>query len=193
MIFQINSNMKQILHLILFIIIVTTVFLIPFWACENRPSSAQKKLDTEGANIPEFTGGGANKTFFMQFPNAQDVTWDSLDIGAVANFFDGKNNSKAFYDVKGKFQYVTTLLDFESLPSVIQSFIKNKYKTAVVAMVQQIDDGKNKSFQIEIESDTDYIALEFDEKGKFLKEIKQPLSPEELQRQEEEGVDENEK
>ncbi len=174
--------------------ILTAVFLFTtIEACKNNSSVPQQKPDTEGSNLPEYTGAEANKTFFKQFPQAQDVTWDSLDMGIVANFFDGKNNCKAFYDVKGHFQYVTTLLDFESLPTMIQTFIKNKYKTAVIAIAQQIDDGKNKSYQIEIESDTDYIALEFDEKGKFLKEIKLPLSPEELQRQEEEGVDENEK
>jgi hypothetical protein len=176
-----------------FAIIIAVILLISMGGCKNNSSVPQQKPDTEGSTLPEYTGAEANKTFSKQFPQAEDVTWDSLDIGSVANFFDGKNNCKAFYDTKGHFQYVTALLDFESLPTAIQTFIKNKYKTTTVAIAQQIDDGKSKSYQIEIESDTDYIALEFDGKGKFLKEIKQPLSPEELQRQEEEGVDENEK
>lgn len=176
-----------------FIFVIAASFFISIEACKNNSSVPQQKPDTEGSNLPEYTGAGANKKFSKQFPNAEDVTWDSLDIGSVANFFDGKNTCKAFYDVKGNFQYVTALMDFESLPTAIQTYIKNKYKTATIAIAQQIDDGKSKSYQIEIESDTDYIALEFNEKGKFLKEIKQPLSPEELQRQEEEGVDENEK
>ena len=49
---------------------------------------------------------------------------------------------------------------------------------------------KLKLKQIEIETNTDYINLEFDDSGKLLKEEKRPLSNEELQRQEEEGVDE---
>ena len=84
-------------------------------------------------------------------------------------------------------------MTFETLPLDIQSFIKKKYKSAIVAIAQQVNDGDNKMYQVEIETSTDYISLEFDGKGKFLKEIKHPLSNEELQQQEEEGVDETEK
>lgn len=167
------------MHIRQIAILFSIVFLIGLEACNNTSSTP--------------SGAGATSAFAKQFPKAQDVTWDSLDIGVVANFSDGKNICKAFYDVQGNFQYVTILLTFETLPLDIQSFIKKKYKSAIIAIAQQVNDRDNKTYQVEIETSTDYIALEFDSKGKFLKEIKQPLSNEELQRQEEEGVDETEK
>jgi hypothetical protein len=157
------------------------VCFIGLEACKNASSNASAQ---EGTAVATFT---------KQFPKAQDVTWDSLDVGVVANFSNGKDICKAFYDAQGNFQHVTILMTFETLPSDIQSYIKKKYKTDIVPIAQLVNDGNNKMYQVEIETSTDYISLEFDGKGKFLKEIKHPLSNEELQQQEEEGVDETEK
>ena len=169
------------MHIRQIIISLSIVCFIGTEACKNASSDASQQKGSAGA------------AFTKQFPKAQDVTWDSLDIGVVANFSDGKDICKAFYDDKGKFQHVTILMTFETLPSDIQSYIKKKYKTDVVPIAQLVNDGNNKMYQVEIETTTDYISLEFDGKGKFLKEIKHPLSNEELQQQEEEGVDETEK
>lgn len=171
-----------------FIVIIVSLILLGV-SCKDGKPSATKNLVTPPPSVR--INESLTVAFQKQFPNAQDVTWDSLEIGTVANFFDGTNDCKAFYDATGLFQYATTLLEFEYLPTSIQNYIKTKYKSAAIAIVQRIDDGEIKSYQIELENGTDYIALEFDEKGKFQKEIKQALSPEELQRQEEEGVDEN--
>ncbi len=167
------------MHIRQIVILFSTIFFTALGACKNTSSNP--------------SGTGATIAFTKQFPKAQDVVWDSLDIGVVANFIDGKDICKAFYDAKGNFQHVTILMTFETLPSDIQSFIKKKYKTDIVPVAQLVNDGNNKMYQVEIETSTDYIALEFDGKGKFLKEIKHPLSNEELQQQEEEGVDETEK
>ena len=119
--------------------------------------------------------------------------WDSIEIGLVANFLNENKDSKAFYDKNGQFQYTTTVFDVSDVPKNIQDFINKKYKDASIAIIQEIFDGKNKTYQIELTTNTDYFALEFDEKGALLKEIKNPLSTEEMQQQEEEGVEENEK
>ena len=170
------------MHIRQIVILFSIVCFIGFEACNNNSSA-------KGSN----TEGGASAAFTKQFPKAQDVTWDSLEVGVVANFSNGKDICKAFYDAQGNFQHVTILMTFETLPSDIQSFIKKKYKTSIVPIAQLVDDGNNKMYQVEIETSTDYISLEFDGKGNFLKEIKHPLSNEELQQQEEEGVDETEK
>lgn len=176
------------MHIRQIVILFSIVCFIGLEACKNA-SSPEKSLNTpKGINE-----GGASAAFAKQFPKAQDVTWDSLDVGVVANFSNGKDICKAFYDAQGNFQHVTILMTFETLPLDIQSFIKKKYKSAIVAIAQLVNDGNNKMYQVEIETSTDYISLEFDGKGKFLKEIKHPLSNEELQQQEEEGVDETEK
>ena len=169
------------MHIRQIVILFSIVCFIGIEACKNASSTASAQEGTAGA------------AFTKQFPKAQDVTWDSLDVGVVANFSNGKDICKAFYDAKGNFQHVTILMTFETLPLGIQSYIKKKYKTDVVPVAQLVNDGNNKMYQVEIETSTDYISLEFDGKGKFLKEIKHPLSNEELQQQEEEGVDETEK
>ncbi len=150
---------------------------------QNDKNASSSSLGTEGVL----------QAFTAQYPKAQDLVWDTIDIGYVANFSNGKNECKAFYDKKGQFQYTTTLIASEDIPANIQAELKKRYKSFTIAIIQEVFDGKTKLLQIEIETDKDYISLEFDEKGKFLKELKQPLSTEEIQRQEEEGVDENEK
>lgn len=166
-----------------FLILLCALCFIELSACKN--AATPKNVGN--------TEGSANIVFAKQFPKAQEVTWDSSDVGMVATFTDGKNICKAFYDVNNKFQYVAILLAYETLPKTIQEFITKKYKGAIIAIAQQVNDGDHKIYQVEIETGTDYMTLEFDAKGNFLKEIKQPLSNEELQRQEEEGVDETEK
>ncbi len=156
----------------------------------DKNASAQTSGSVEDSDA---IGKGVLQAFTAQYPKAQDVVWDTIDIGYVANFSNGKNECKAFYDKKGQFQYTTTLIASEDIPANIQAELKKRYKSFTIAIIQEVFDGKTKLLQIEIETDKDYISLEFDEKGKFLKELKQPLSTEEIQRQEEEGVDENEK
>jgi Putative beta-lactamase-inhibitor-like, PepSY-like len=156
----------------------------------DKNASSQTSGSVEDSDA---IGKGILQTFTTQYPKAQDIVWDTIDIGYVANFSNGNNDCKAFYDKKGQFQYTTTLVTDENIPSNIQAELKKRYKSYTIAIIQEVFDGKTKLLQIEIETDKDYIALEFDEKGKFLKELKHPLSTEEIQQQEEEGVDENEK
>ena len=69
--------------------------------------------------------------------------------------------------------------------------LMEKYKNANAAVVMSVQNTQTQTFQIELETSTDYVNLEFDTNGKILKEQKQPLSNDEMQRQEEEGVEKN--
>ncbi len=167
--------MNQSLRKVAFIF----TFFFAAFACKNAKSE-------QNAN---YTEGGAKSAFAQRFPKAQEVTWDSTETGVVANFFDGKHESKATFDASGKFQYSAIFIEQEALPKTVQNYLKEKYKIVEIALIQLVDNGQNKTYQIEIESNTDYINLEFDNNGKLLKDAKQPLSTKEMQLQEEEGVE----
>jgi hypothetical protein len=153
-------------------------------ACRN----AEKPKNTEGSLSAE---SDASATFARQFPKAQDVSWDSLDNGVAATFYDGKNDCKAYFDAKGAFQYATSFIEIGALPPPIQYFLTEKYKNANAAVVMSVKNAQSQTFQVELETATDYVNLEFDTNGKILKEQKTPLSNDEMQRQEEEGVEKN--
>lgn len=158
--------------------------IIAVSACRN----AEKPKNTEGGASSD---SNAAATFARQFPKAQDVSWDSLENGVSATFYDGKNDCKAYFDTKGTFQYTTSFIEITALPMPAQRFLAEKYKNANAAVVMSVKNAQSQTFQVELETTTDYVNLEFDTNGKILKEQKQPLSNDELQRQEEEGVEKN--
>ncbi len=158
------------------------VAIIGIFACQN----AQKPKNTEGSLSADLD---ASATFAQQFPKAQDVSWDSLEHGVAATFYDGKNDCKAYFDEKGAFQYAASFIEITALPASIQRFLTEKYKNANAAVVMSVKNAQSQTFQVELETTTDYVNLEFDTNGKVLKEQKQPLSNDEMQRQEEEGVE----
>ncbi|MBL7816441.1 MAG: PepSY-like domain-containing protein [Saprospiraceae bacterium] len=158
--------------------------IICLLACKEQPKTPPTAVGQPIVPMQE--------DFAKRCPNAQDVVWDTLDVGFSALFTDDEIEKKAFYDAKGVYQYTATFIEQESLPKAIQQVLDKKYQNAA-AVSLQIDSQKGRTYQIELETSTDYINLEFDESGKLLKEEKHPLSNEEIQRQEEEGVDQNHK
>ena len=132
-------------------------FFFAVFGCKNAKSE-QNTTHTEG---------GAKSAFAQRFPKAQDVTWDSTETGVVANFFDGKHDSKATFDASGVFQYSSFFIEQEALPQAVQKYLKEKYKIVEIALIKMVDNGQKKTYQIEIESNTDYINIEFDSNGKL--------------------------
>jgi hypothetical protein len=154
-----------------------------------------KCKQSENASNPQNQPNGQVGTeeiaaaFKQRFPKAQDVRWDSVDNGVVVAFFDGTYESEAFFDLKGQYQYLTTSIDFETLPKTIQDFIQKKYSVDELAFIQKVEDAKEKIYHIELKTDKEYINLDFDLNGKIKSESKLPLSNQELQSEEEEGVE----
>jgi hypothetical protein len=166
--------------------IIYFVVAFLFFACRNGETPKNTEGGQKGVNTD-----AAATTFARQFPKAQDVAWDSLEHGVSATFYDGKNDCKAYFDSKGVFQYTTSFIETTALPTSAQRFLMEKYKNANAAVVMSVQNAQTQTFQVELETSTDYVNLEFDTNGKILKEQKQPLSNDELQRQEEEGVEKN--
>ena len=157
--------------------------------CSKCQQSNGALIGPDQANNTHGTEGVALPAFKARFPKAQDVSWDSVETGFAASFYDGTNQSVAFYDRKGQFQYLTTTVELEALPAVIQRFIQKKFTPDDIALIQKVEDVKDKIFHIELKTDKDYINVDFDMKGNLLKETKVPLSNQELQSEEEEGVE----
>ncbi len=154
-------------------------------SCKNEPKTPAVVTTQQVLPLQE--------TFAQKYPKAQDVIWDTLDNGFAALFSDETYDYKAYFDAKGVFQYTATFIEQVALPKAIQIVLAKKYPNAAASVIMRIESGQSLSYQIELETSTDYINLEFDNSGKLLKEEKHPLSTEEIQRQEEEGVDKNEK
>jgi hypothetical protein len=170
-------------------IVIKTGLLLVILACVfcKKPNASPKTSQSQGLEE-----SSQMQTFLAKrFPNAQEVYWDTLENGFSATFYDGKNDYKAIFDSVGHFQNTTMLIELEALPASINKLLKEKYKDTEVAIVQLIDNDAFKTYHVELQSTTDYLILDFDTSGKLLKETKDPLSSEELKRQEEEGVEDN--
>ena len=158
-------------------------------ACQNgdkMPKNVENQANTEGDS---FINNDLAQAFARQFPKAEEVVWDSTETGLIANFLENQLESRAYYDVKGTFQYTTRFIEVTALPTSVQRLLKEKYAEARPAVVMLVKNAQNQTFQVELDAATDYIVLEFDANGKMLKEQKTPLSTDELKRQEEEGVE----
>lgn len=171
-------------HLVFKIGLLTCISGFTF--CKNPNTSTQNavsRMQQDSSAMQSFLA--------KRFPNAQEVYWDTLENGFSATFYDGKYDYKAMFDSVGHFQNTTMLIELEALPSPINRFLKEKYKNAEIAIVQLVDNSVTKTYHIELQTSVDYYILDFDASGKLLKEMKDPLSNDELKRQEEEGVENN--
>ena len=160
-------------------------------ACHNaeKPkNNASGDANTEGV---QSVNAAAAQNFARQFPKAEEAVWDTLETGLSVSFFDGTTDCKAHFDAKGAFQFVTNFIEITALPASAQRILKEKYKKSSIAVVLSVKNGQNQTFHVELETDSEYVNIEFDGNGKIFKEQKQPLSNDELKRQEEEGVEKN--
>jgi hypothetical protein len=154
-------------------------------ACREKTpqATAQHDFPTKGSSI--------ELTFKQRFPNAEDIYLDSLETGFEVSFNEGDNDRMAFYDKNRHFLYVTTYIENDSLPPAAQQYVNTKYKNAQLNIINAVEDGKELHYVAELETAENYVVLEFDNKGKLLRESKHPLSKQEMQQREEEGVDDN--
>ena len=179
-----QSQLKKMRSLCLKIGLLTGILVFTF--CKNKNTPQQNTTN------PVVVVGSPMQIFLAKrFPNAQEVFWDTLDNGYSATFYDGRYDYKAQFDNTGRFQNTTMLIELDALPAPVTQFLKEKYKNAEIAIVQLVDNDANKTYHIELQSEANYFNLDFDASGKLLKETKDPLSNDELKRQEEEGVEDN--
>ena len=71
----------------LFIFLLALCFL----SCDDKPQTA-KSVDGQLS---------MQESFAKRYPKAQDVVWDTLDVGFAALFSDEQFDYKTFFDAKG--------------------------------------------------------------------------------------------
>lgn len=134
--------------------------------------------------------GGTPGYFSARFPQAKDVDWDTLENNTLSfTFSDGKNDCKALFDPEGAFLSLTTLIEAEALPDGARKFIADHYPSPDFSVIQRYDSANIKVYQLELQTGSEYVNLDFDLQGKLLRETKLPLSQQEMKDAEEEGVD----
>ena len=168
-----------------YIFVILTVFL-GIYACGSNDSSAAA---TQSAGTPQKNPTTDN--FAQRFPQAQDIEWDTLDDGMVASFTNNNESCEAFYDTKNAFVYAGTFVDQEQLPAAANAYLTKNYKADFVNACMKVDFTDKKAYNVEVMTDTDYVNLQFDLNGNLIQQSKEPLTDEEMQAREEEGVDES--
>ena len=157
--------------------------LIAFFAsCQHAGSGGSTEASSDRNNIPSF--------FLSRFPNAQFVECDTLDKGFEFTFSNGQNDCQAIFDAHGNYVSNTVTLDQGALPSAALDYIRARYPIGEISLVELAESGTGKMFHVELATATDYTNLDFDPDGKVVKEVVSPLSREEMEESEEEGVDE---
>ena len=156
---------------------------ISFLSCKD--SSQQKSDGGLGSSL------GQPNFFIKKFPEARDATCDTLENNQLSfHFFDGKHDSEALFDAAGNYISTTKIIDLTELPVEARAFISSKYPKPDFSIIQLLDSVGVKIYQLELQTGTDYVNLAFDPQGKLIKETVLPLSKEEIQEAEEEGVKE---
>ena len=165
--------------------------IVAVLACNDAKKPKNNVSDDAHTEGVQSVNAAATQNFARQFPKAEEAVWDTLETGLSVSFFDGTTDRKAYFDVKGAFQFVTNFIEITALPVSAQRILKEKYKNSSIAVVLSVKNGKNQTYHVELETDAEYVNIDFDSNGKIFKEQKQALSNEELKRQEEEGVEKN--
>ena len=166
---------------------IFSLALVCLSACDTSDTSANSSSTT----TPGTTGqqNALTDNLKQRFPLAQEIEWDTLVDGYVASFTNNNAPSEVFYDKKSAFVYSGTFIDQNQLPAGAQNYLNTNYKPDFVNACMQVDFPDKKAYNVEVMTDTDYVNLQFDLKGKLVQKTKEPLTNEEMQAREEEGVD----
>ncbi len=160
---------------------IFSVALTGLCACGTNDAPANSSATAQQTAVSD--------NFKQRFPQAQEIEWDTLADGYVASFTNNNAPSEVFYDKKNVFIYAGTFIDQNQLPATAQNYLKSNYKPDFVNACMQVDFPDKKAYNVEVMTDTDYVNLQFDLKGNLVQQTKEPLTDEEMQAREEEGVD----
>lgn len=163
---------------------VLTIALLGIYACGGTGSGTAPAQSTSTTQI-----SSVQTDFKNRFPTASDIEWDTVEDGYVASFVSNNVPCETFYDSKNTFQYTGIFIDQTELPAAAQVYLAKNYKQDFVNACMQVDFPEKKAYNVEVMTDTDYVNLQFDLKGNMIQQSKDPLTDEEMQAREEEGVD----
>jgi hypothetical protein len=131
-----------------------------------------------------------------RFPNVIDeIHWDSSKNHEFGAFFSDSTTGighEVYFNKKGQFLKLYTYINVSDFPAAAAQAIQQKYPNSKLAVLSLVEMPKTQFYHVELTTDKDYLTLEIDKTGAFLNEKVVPLSEQELQNAEEEGVDEEE-
>jgi hypothetical protein len=130
------------------------------------------------------------KDLMSRYPTATDFQTDTLDDGFIVGFSTSNNRVyQAEYDKVMKLSTCySTSIDTADLTESIKLYIANEYPDSKVNQIYKIEIPLPATYQIELENDTDYVNLLFSNEGELIEESSSPVSDEEVQQREGEGV-----
>lgn len=131
------------------------------------------------------------------FPTVQDIEFDTTHQEVVAQFFDGRNYTEAFFSTPTPTLLRTQhYLDYDMLPKIVRDSLEVRYPAATYSQNDEIKlFGKTLNiieifYIIELETATEFIHTEIQANGNIKTETREILSEEDQIRREEEGVEE---
>ena len=163
---------------------IFSVALTGLCACGTSDAPANSSATTTQAQQ-----NAVSSNFIQRFPQAQEIEWDTLADGYVVSFTNNNAPSEVFYDKKNVFVYAGTFIDQNQLPAAAQAYLNTNFKPDFVNACMQVDFPTKKAYNVEVMTDTEYVNLQFDLQGNLVQQTKEPLTNEEMQAREEEGVD----
>ncbi|MDP4271730.1 MAG: PepSY-like domain-containing protein [Bacteroidota bacterium] len=131
-------------------------------------TNAQKseKESKKQVNVPETV----KKSFAAAFPKVVKVKWSIEKPGEYeAEFIDGKIESSALYDAKGKWLATETEIAQAQLPQAVKTSLAKEFAGFKINEVEQVESQAGISYEMEAKKGKTEYELVFDANGKLLK------------------------
>jgi hypothetical protein len=105
------------------------------------------------------------RSFKETFPNAQNVSWQSLTEKYVANFQQMGIRVIVNYDMEGKILSATRYYTEENLPINIICKLKGKYPSKKIYGVTEESTDGNVDYYVKLEDETTWVTVKCDTEG----------------------------
>ena len=108
------------------------------------------------------------QSFEKEFGYIEDVKWsNSMNHMSRAEFVQDDEKVTAYFDEAGEYVASTTTMQFDQLPKMLRSRIKEKMPTANVVTVFRVTTGTDVSYYFETEKDGEKKLYKGKEYGDF--------------------------
>lgn len=124
------------------------------------------KESKKQANVPEVV----KKEFAKAFPKAGKTTWSVEKPGEYeAEFVEGKTETSALYDAKGKWLATETKIAQAQLPQAVKISLTKEFAGFKIAEVELVKAASGITYEMEAKKGKTEYELVFDASGKLLK------------------------
>lgn len=154
------------------LIVVLLVFSVSMVRAQyaNRSGNAPGESELPGSANPAISvatapNAAAMNVFVRLFPEAKDAIWSPLAKGQVVFFQHQGQKLQAGFDLKGRLNYVLTILTKEQLPAKFLSVLHSAYESYELLSAKEVKAyGEIASYAI-LESAADFVTLKYTRDG----------------------------